>query len=93
MRGADRRHRYRVVRLPSDQDCELHLDLPGGRGEVSFCDIDLELPEVLIPPLGGDSRMLGIGVRSLVVCAASNRADRLAYLEHGLLVAGDITHL
>lgn len=67
-----------AVMLNGQQDQEVRLMLqPGPRRMV---EIELRLARLLRPPPElSDQRLLGIGLRTLYMCAAADRKSRLAY--------------
>ncbi len=73
------------IEVTGGKDYDVRLDLvvnPAGMHERRDVMLDLRIDELVEPVRdAGDQRLLGIGLRSLCVCAADDVRQRLAYLE------------
>lgn len=72
------------VRLEGDQQYRLLIELPAALGPT--VSLTLQIDRLLTPPIDmPDQRLLGIGLMTLFVCAADDRAARLAYFSDRMI--------
>jgi hypothetical protein len=80
------------ILLNGGRDHGLQVHIPGGQGPV--IRLVLQAERILRPAVGQpDQRVLGVGLRSVCLCAADDPEARLAYFEKNVRTLEPVAHV